>query len=559
MIRMPVPPSGPITRAIISLVAIACLIVPIIASGIGSAGAETYIFQGTSTSTLHVVETSTIQVTGLNMNGITNGSGFVYNMTIPTSFSENGFSQAVSNVNLEMTTSPSGVSNSQTDMTDSFGNQYRQYTFNLDGFSGSTLYITVTATFDATITADATEENFTDPIGTSAYSQFTTPTSVIQSSDPSIINEKNTLLSGVTTEAAAVDKIMNFVKTQISYSAAQTDPSVNAVSSLTSNTGTCVNRAYLALALLRSAGIPARYVTGMVYNNPVTYNWYDGYSKVNWGTGLHAWVDVYYPQENAWVPYDPFMDKGFVDTRHIVSGFSVDGNPADIATHGSYNLAYSENVNSGINVVLSNSISVSGLNDNNDFQYINTNSAPQGQTMFARALWYVPYNVPSVTPTPYPDNNTTTSTTTVTPKPTTSATVSPVMVTGPDTSKYNLSGTIVDSTTGEPIGDATVALDAVQVNANSQGKFVFLYALSTGSDTLTTKAPGYAPEVQDILPDNASMDLTVDLTPIPDSSSATSSATATPTSPSPGVILSCTALIGAIALIGAAVLLWRRK
>jgi hypothetical protein len=553
MIRMPVPPSGTTTRAIISLVAITCLIVPILASGIGSAGAETYIFQGTSTSILNVVETSTIQVTGLNMTGITNGSGFVYNMTIPTSFSENGFSQAVSNVNLAMTTSPAGVTNSQTDMTDGYGNQYRQYTFNLNGFSGSTLYITITATFDATVTADATEENFTDPIGTSAYSQFTTPTSVIQSSDPSIISEKNTLLSGVTTEAVAVDKIIDFVKTQISYNAAQTDPSVNAVSSLTSNTGTCVNRAYLALALLRSAGIPARYVTGMVYNDPITYNWYDGYSNVNWGTGLHAWIDVYYPQENVWVPYDPYMDKGFVDTRHIVSGFSVDGNPADLATHGSYNLAYAENVNSGINVVISNGISVSGLKDNNDLQYINTNPAPQGQTMFARALWYVPYNAPSVTPTANPYNNTTASTTTVTPKPTASATLSPALVTGPDTSKSNLSGTIVDSITGEPIGDATVSLDAVQVNANTQGKFVFLYALSTGSYTLTVKAPGYAPDAQDILPNNSSMDLTIDLTPIPDSPTATSTATARPASPSPGVILSCTALIGA------AVLLWRRK
>src|SRR5208337_5452545 len=113
----------------------------------------------------------------------------------------NGFSQSISNVNLAMTTSPSGVPSTQSDQTDGYGNSYREYIFNLTGFSGSSLNITATAEFDATITADATGVNYTDPIGSSEYTQFTTPTSVIQSSDPAIISEKNKLLSGVTTEA----------------------------------------------------------------------------------------------------------------------------------------------------------------------------------------------------------------------------------------------------------------------------------------------------------------------------------------------------------------------
>ena len=552
MIRIPVPPSRPIIYTILSLFAIACFIVPLMTSGIESAGADTYFFNGTYTSTLHAVETSTISVTGLNMAGISNGSQFIYNMTIPASCSDNGFSQSISNVNLAMTTSPSGVPSTQSDQTDGYGNSYREYIFNLTGFSGSSLNITATAEFDATITADATGVNYTDPIGSSEYTQFTTPTSVIQSSDPAIISEKNKLLSGVTTEAEAVDKIMDFVKTQIPTNAAQTDPDVNAVSSLSSSTGTCVNRAYLALALLRSAGIPARYVTGMVYGKIITYHLDNGgYTTASWGYGLHAWVDVYYPQEQVWVPYDPYMDKGFVDTRHIVSGFSVDGDPQDLATHGSYNLAYAANVNNGTVAAISNSISVSGLSDVNNFQYIYSDNKPQGQAMYARAMQYVPFIAPSVTPSPLPDNNTTT----VTPNPVVSTTVLPTIIAVPDTSKFNLSGTVVDSVTGDPIGNATVALDAVQVTDNPQGKFVFLYSISSDTYMLTTKAPGYVPEEQAIIGDNASMDLTIKLSPAPDTPTATPApaSASNPSSPSADIILSATALVGA------ALLMWRRK
>ena len=557
-----VPPSGPVMRVILSLAIIACITVPFFASCMGGARADTYFFDGTYTSSVHVQETENVQLTGLNLNGIANGSVLTYNMPIPASssgsaFSEDGFSQSITGLGLMMTTSPSGVPYTQSDHTDSFGNSYREYVFNLTGFSGQSLYITATASFYTTITADAAGVNYTDPIGSSYYpqsiAQFMVPTDVIESNNPAIVNEKNILLQGVTTEAEAVDRIMDFVKTQIPTDGSGTAP--DAIYSLSNSTGNCVNRAYLALALLRSAGIPARYVTGMVYGNQLTLPLSDGgYAETNWNTGgdaLHVWVDVYYPDEQAWVPYDPYLEKGFVDTRHIISGISIDGNVNDLATHGDINVAHAENVNPGFGLSIANTISVSGLNDNNGFQYIYTEQQPPGQNvaMYARALQYVPFSVPSVTPVP--SNNATT----VTPKPTALATAVPTLVAGPDTSKYNLSGTVVDSITGAPISGAVLSLGAVQITSNDQGKFEYLYALSSGSNSLTVRDTGYVPQNQVVVASDSDLNITVKLTPAPDMNGTAVQSTPTPkpSSPAAGIILS------GMALAGVALLVSRRK
>lgn len=541
---IPVPPSRPMFRAIFSLIAIALFILPALISG---ANADTYVFDGTMSSTMHVTETANVHVTGLNMAGLANGSKIIYNMTIPDSSSVDGFSQSVSNVNMAVTTAPTGVPYTSSDQTDSYGNHYKMYIFNMDGFTGSTMDITCTALFDASITGNAGKVNYLDGIGSTEYSQYRAPTSVVQSDDPAIINKKNQLLSGVTTEAQAVDKIIDFVRVQIPNQASGTAKDANAVSSLSSNTGTCVNRAYLSLALLRSAGIPCRYVTGMLYGNTITYTLKNGgSSQANWGSGLHAWIEVYYPQEHVWVPYDPFMDKGFIDTRHVKSGISVDGNSKDRATHGDFNLALASGVNPSVNADISNGISVSNLNDNQQFTPMYSKSSPAGQTMFAREMQYSPTAIPSLTPTPAGNHTPTPlpSNHTPTPVPTTTITATPLPGQGSEPMKYNLSGAITDADTGAAVQNAVVKLDAISVSANPSGKFTFLYSLTSNAYQLSVEAPGYVSDRRTITGNNADMDVNVQLKA---SSAATASTTPTP-SPAPAlfafiIVLSCVALI----------------
>ena len=76
--------------------------------------------------------------------------------------------------------------------------------------------------------------------------------------------------------------------------------------------GVCDELTTLFISFLRSQGIPARFVSGMVYTN-LGYDW-----------GPHGWAEVYFPGV-GWVPYDPtFGQYGFVDPSHVKMKDSFD-------------------------------------------------------------------------------------------------------------------------------------------------------------------------------------------------------------------------------------------
>ena len=307
--------------------------------------ADTAVLSGTIYSGADFTETVNLNVNNMNINQP--GAQLTYNAPIPTSNLVSGYSESITSWNIAVSPAPNGVA----DMTDQFGNPYRQFTWNVSLTNGSSYAITATTTFHADITGEATPVKYSDPVGTSAMSQFLSPTTLIQSNDQSIKDKAAQLLSGATGEADAVDRIMNFVKTNMPNQVL-TSPQKDAVWSLTSSSGNCVNRANLALALLRSSGIPSRYVSGYVYgdNFVVTYSTGGGQATetIDWDSGPHTWVEVYYPAEGVWVPYDPFMDKGFVDSRHVKTQVSLDddtSSPNYHNTHGDSGLFNVINVN----------------------------------------------------------------------------------------------------------------------------------------------------------------------------------------------------------------------
>lgn len=76
--------------------------------------------------------------------------------------------------------------------------------------------------------------------------------------------------------------------------------------------GVCDELTNLFISMVRSLGVPARFISGTVYTNDL-YDW-----------GPHGWAEVYFPGV-GWVPYDPtFGQYGYVDPGHIKMKNSFD-------------------------------------------------------------------------------------------------------------------------------------------------------------------------------------------------------------------------------------------
>lgn len=109
----------------------------------------------------------------------------------------------------------------------------------------------------------------------------------------------------------------NWVKTNIRYSldSATEDVAEKASWTLENRRGVCDELTSLYIALLRSSGIPARYVSGIAYTNSELFS-------RRWG--FHGWAQVYFPGK-GWIDFDPTYGQfGFVDLSHIPLMYSVD-------------------------------------------------------------------------------------------------------------------------------------------------------------------------------------------------------------------------------------------
>jgi transglutaminase-like putative cysteine protease len=110
--------------------------------------------------------------------------------------------------------------------------------------------------------------------------------------------------------------------------------------------GVCQDFAHLAVACLRSMGLPARYVSGYIETfSP------EGVEKLIGVDASHAWFSVYIP-DMGWIDFDP-TNNCLVSDQHITIGWGRDY--ADIAplegiilSSGSHELTVSVDVRRGI-------------------------------------------------------------------------------------------------------------------------------------------------------------------------------------------------------------------
>ncbi|MBS3133845.1 transglutaminase domain-containing protein [Candidatus Woesearchaeota archaeon] len=129
----------------------------------------------------------------------------------------------------------------------------------------------------------------------------------INSDDPEIVALANKIAEGSDDLYDVVFKVSKWTNDNINYSLETLTAELQQSSTwvLQNKKGVCDELTVLTIAMLRSMGIPTRFVSGSSYTNVIG------------DFGNHAWLESYFPQY-GWLPFDPtYGQYGFVDATHI--------------------------------------------------------------------------------------------------------------------------------------------------------------------------------------------------------------------------------------------------
>ncbi len=140
--------------------------------------------------------------------------------------------------------------------------------------------------------------------------EYLKETELIDYSHSQIITTANRLAEGEDDLYVVVHKIAKWVNKNIVYDLnTQTADAAQKASWVVENReGVCDELTNLFIAMLRSIGIPARFVTGVSYTTSELF-------ENPWGP--HGWAEVYFP-EYGWIPFDvTYNQLGFIDATHI--------------------------------------------------------------------------------------------------------------------------------------------------------------------------------------------------------------------------------------------------
>lgn len=152
--------------------------------------------------------------------------------------------------------------------------------------------------------------------------RYTEPGTLIDS-DEAITRQALQLSQGKDDLFDVVNSVAEWVTTNVQYNLSSVSADATEPSSwvMTNRKGVCKEMTALFISMLRSLGIPARFVSGVAYTNlPEFAN--------PWGG--HAWAEVYFPG-TGWVPFDPtYGTYGYVDATHIKLQDSFDAQQSSI-------------------------------------------------------------------------------------------------------------------------------------------------------------------------------------------------------------------------------------
>ena len=143
--------------------------------------------------------------------------------------------------------------------------------------------------------------------------EYLTPTEYVPLEDPEIGVAAADLVDGLS-PAEACAAAGEWVRDKVRYEKGTTTVSTTAVDALHQGSGVCQDFAHLTLALLRTMGIPARYVSGYLHPK----------ADAAIGTPIegqsHAWIEAWLGE---WTPFDPTSGRP-VGERHVIVGRARD-------------------------------------------------------------------------------------------------------------------------------------------------------------------------------------------------------------------------------------------
>src|SRR3989338_2123956 len=152
---------------------------------------------------------------------------------------------------------------------------------------------------------------------------YTEPSEIIDSNDEDVIGFATEIAEGEDDLYDVVHKIAEWTKGNIKYDLSTLTEEVSQKASwvIDNRQGVCDELTSLFIAMLRSLGIPAKFVSGVAYTNSPQF-------PENWGS--HGWAEVYFPGY-GWVPFDvTYGQFGYIDPTHIKLKESVDSNEPSV-------------------------------------------------------------------------------------------------------------------------------------------------------------------------------------------------------------------------------------
>jgi len=158
---------------------------------------------------------------------------------------------------------------------------------------------------------------------TTGLEEYLEQTETIDSENPAVIAKAAELIEGEDDLFKVVFSLANWVENNINYDLNTLTAGASQKASwvLENKQGVCDEMTSLFVAMCRSVGIPARFVSGISYTTSELF-------EENWQP--HGWAEIYFPQV-GWVGFDiTFGEYGYIDVTHIKLRDSAD--PSEPAT-----------------------------------------------------------------------------------------------------------------------------------------------------------------------------------------------------------------------------------
>ena len=126
-----------------------------------------------------------------------------------------------------------------------------------------------------------------------------------------ILHRAPDIVGQITTLKEALTVLTEWVTKNIKYVPSSTTIQTKARESLALGVGVCQDKAHILIGFLRSLGIPARYVSGVLVDTP---------------GATHAWAEAFWPNV-GWIPLDPTHNRSFdLENYYVKYGHGRDYN-----------------------------------------------------------------------------------------------------------------------------------------------------------------------------------------------------------------------------------------